>query len=416
MDDDDRIRELAREGIRPWIGADPQGPTWEQLTADSSSRRRPAWAAAALTAAIVLGGVALLPVLIGGTPGSESSTTEAPTPTTAASTTTSTATSTTGATTTTLPPSGLPLETPVPLQIASVGPEGHGLEVLDLQTGAITSLPLQTILNQVGGAIYNRQREVILWDSEAAFVFSQGLDDYDLELVPAQRSPTGVMWVLPTADGDNAWIVQQGLEGDPTLLEFRNIENGERLITAEADPGLTPVGATVDGLVFNTTDNQVVLFTNSGATLPLGPGRGIATTETAVVRLVCSGDEPADCEEIWVTRSDGTDDRQNVKPDEGMWIALENGSLPVISPDGTKLLIGFGLPSTTLHVVDLEDSGVQPIAELVAGDALATWSTDGAWIALINGGDIDLINAADPPQVVPLRGVIAEGFLPIAAG
>jgi hypothetical protein len=46
----------------------------------------------------------------------------------------------------------------------------------------------------------------------------------------------------------------------------------------------------------------------------------------------------------------------------------------------------------------------------------AAWSSDGNWIALINGTDIDLINAADPAQVVPLRGVIPEGFVPIAAG
>jgi hypothetical protein len=222
------------------------------------------------------------------------------------------------------------------------------------------------------------------------------------------------MWVVP-ADGDHAWIVQSGLEGDPTLLEYRSIEDGERLITAEADAGLTPVGATVDGLVFNTADNQVVLFTNSGATLPLGSGRAIATTETAVVRLVCIGDEPADCEELWVTRSDGTDDRQNVKPDEGIWVAFEVGSLPVISPDGTKLLIAFGQEPNTVHVVDLVDGGVQPIAPYVPG-MRATWSADGSWIALINGVDIDLISAADPGQVVALRGVIPDGFVPIAAG
>ncbi|HEU4750670.1 MAG TPA: hypothetical protein VFT54_06385, partial [Acidimicrobiia bacterium] len=271
-------------------------------------------------------------------------------------------------------------------------------------------------IDSVDGAVYNSQRELIVWNSEGAYVLSEGLADVEFELRPSQPSPNE-MWVVPAADGDNAWIVQSGLEGDPTLLEFRNIENGERLITAEADSGLTPVGATVDGLVFNTADNQVVLFTNSGATLPLGPGRGIATTETAVVRLVCSGDEPADCEELWVTRSDGTDDRQNVKPDPGTWIAFQNGSLPTISPDGTKLLIGFEMEAVTiLHVIDLEDGGVQPIAPVEGAAPLATWSADGNWISLINGVDIDLINAADPAQVVELRGVISEGFLPIAAG
>jgi hypothetical protein len=47
---------------------------------------------------------------------------------------------------------------------------------------------------------------------------------------------------------------------------------------------------------------------------------------------------------------------------------------------------------------------------------MATWSADGNWIGLINGVDIDLISAADPGQVVALRGVIPDGFVPIAAG
>jgi hypothetical protein len=310
----------------------------------------------------------------------------------------------------------LPLEAPVPLRVVSIAPGGESAALLDLQSGTSTVfVPGDFPLDSVDGAVYNSQRELIVWNSEGAYVLSEGLAEVEFELTPSQPSPNE-MWVVP-ADGDHAWIVQSGLEGDPTLLEYRSIEDGERLITAEADSGLTPVGATVDGLVFNTADNQVVLFTNSGATLPLGSGRAIATTETAVVRLVCIGDEPADCEELWVTRSDGTDDRQNVKPDPGTWIAFQNGSLPTISPDGTKLLIGFEMEAVTiLHVIDLEDGGVQPIAPVEGAAPMATWSADGNWIGLINGVDIDLINAADPGQVVPLRGVISEGFLPIAAG
>lgn len=414
MDDDDRIRELAREGMRPWIKEDPQGPTWEELTANSSSGRRPAWAAAALTAAIVLGGVGLLPVLIGGTPGTESSTTDGPTTTTAATTTTATATSTTAVSTTTLPPSGLPLETPVPLRVVSIAPGGESAALLDLQSGTSTVFaPGDFPIDSVDGAVYNSQRELTVWNSEGAYVLSEGLADVEFELRPSQPSPNE-MWVVPAADGDHAWIVQSGLEGDPTLLEFRNIENGERLITAEADSGLTPVGATVDGLVFNTADNQVVLFTNSGATLPLGNGRAITTNDTSVVALTCSGDLPADCEELWFGRTDETDIFYITKPDQGTWTPFET-TLPVISPDGTKLLIGFGLPTTTVHMVDLVDGGVQPIAPYVPGMHPA-WSTDGDWIALINGGDIDLISAADPAQVVELRGVIPDGFVPIAVG
>ncbi len=407
--DDDRIRELAREGMRPLLGETPKGPSWEELTTGPGSKRRPAWAAAALTAVIVLGGVALLPILMGGTTGVGTSTTSSAPSTTTASTTADTST-TTVASTTTVPPSGLPLETPVQLQVLSLHTR-FGLEVLDLQLGTRTGFEVPG----VAGAVYNSQRELIMWNNEAVQVFGPDFVEPENEFAPSQPPPTGSMWVVPATNGDTAWIVQPGTDNGPTFLELRNIETGERLIVAETEAGLTPVGTTDDGLVFNTTDNQVVLFTNSGATLPLGNGRGIATNSTSVVRLVC-GDEPADCEDLHLTRTDGTDDRALTKPDPGIWKPL-SGPLQSISPDGSQLLIYFEIsPLTTLHIVDLEDGRVQPIAQLPASDSVAAWSADGDWIALINGSDVDLINAADPTDVVPLRNVIPEGFVPIAAG
>jgi len=411
--DDDRIRQVAREGLRPMLGETPAGPSWEEL--DGRRPKRQAWLAGGVTALIVLTGVAALPLLIGQQPGA---TTTIPTqePASTAVPTTASTTSTSAITTSTVPGTGLPLETPVPLQVLSTSTSFDFLALVDLQLG--TTSTLEDLILDRDGAVYNSQRELMIWNDEAVFVF--GLDlvgmEAQMEFAPSQPPPTGSMWVVPATDGDNAWIVQPGVDNGPTFLELRNIENGERLIVAETDAGLTPVGTTDDGLVFNTADNQVVVFTYSGATLPLGSGRAIATNDTAAIRLACSGDEPADCEDLWVTRTDGSDDTQIVKPDAGMWVAFANGNLPMISPDGTKLLIGFGLPSTNVHVVDLVDGGVQPIAPVVGEAPMAAWSADGNWIALINRTDIDLINAADPAQVVPLRGVIPEGFTPIAAG
>ena len=407
--DDDRIRHVAREGLRPMLGETQVGPSWEEVS-DHRPKRGQAWLAGAVTAVVVLAGVAVLPLLVGG-PSSTITTVSVPDTSTAVPTTTATTTSTT-TTTTTLPATGLPLETPVPLRVLSVYANRATLALLDLQSGILSGNEVP----MVDGAVYNSQRELMIWDNAAVYVFGADLAAFENEFAPSQPPPTGSMWVVPATDGDTAWIVQPGLDNGPTYLELRNIENGERLIVAETDPGLTPVGATVDGLVFNTPDNQVVLFTYSGATLPIGSGRAIATNHTAAIRLACSGDLPADCEELWVTRTDGSDDTQVVKPDAGIWLDFQTTGVPAISPDGTKLLIGFGLPTTTVHVIDLEDGGVQPIGPLVGEGPMATWSADGNWIALINGSDIDLVNAADPAQVVPLRGVIPEGFVPIAAG
>jgi hypothetical protein len=405
--DDDRIRHVAREGLRPMLGETPAGPSWEEL--DGRHPKRQAWLAGGVTALIVLSGVAALPLLIGQQPGATTTIPAVDSTTTAPATTAATTTSAT--TTTTVPGTGLPLETPVPLRVVLLDTQS-GMELLDLQLGTRTGFEVPS----VAGAVYNSQRELIMWNSEAVQVFGPDIVEPENEFAPSQPPPTGSMWVVPATDGDNAWIVQPGADNGPTYLELRNIESGERLIVAETDAGLTPVGTTDDGLVFNTSDSQVVLFTYSGATLPLGSGRAIATNDTVAIRLACDGDLPADCEDLWVTRSDGSDDTQIVQPDPGTWVAFNNGNLPAISPDGTKLLIGFGLPSTTVHVVDLEDGGVQPIAPVVGEASMATWSSDGNWIALINGADIDLLNADDPAQVVPLRGVIPDGFVPIAAG
>lgn len=410
--DDDRIRHVAREGLRPMLGETPPGPSWEELNARRPKRTQ-AWLAGGVTALIVLTGVAALPLLLGQQSG-PTTTVSVPDATTAVPSTTAATTSTSANTTSTVPGTGLPLETPVPLRVLSANTDRDTLALLDLQLGTTTNH--DDLLPDVAGAVYNSQRELMIWNSEAVHVFGPDLVEAENEFAPSQPPPTGSMWVVPATDGDTAWVVQPGADNGPTYLELRNIENGERLIVAETDAGLTPVGTTDDGLVFNTGDNQVVLFTYSGATLPLGNGRAVATNDTAAIRLVCSGDLPADCEELWVTRTDGADDTQIVKPDSGIWIAFANGNLPVISPDGTKLLIGFGLPTATVHVIDLVDGGVQPIAPVEGEAPMATWSADGQWIALINGTDIDLINAADPTQVVPLRGVIPEGFVPIAAG
>jgi hypothetical protein len=409
--DDDRIRHVAREGLRPMLGETPAGPSWEEL--DGRRPKRQAWLAGGVTALIVLAGVAALPLLIGQQPGAtttapvQGSTTTEPA-TTAVPTTTST-TSTTGE-----PGTGLPLETPVPLQVLSTSTSFDALVLLDLQLGTMTSP--EGVLAVVAGAVYNGQRELILWSNEMVQVFGPGVVEAENEFAPSQPPPTSSMWVVPARDGDTAWIVQPGADNGPTFLELRNIESAERLIVAETDAGLTPVGTTDDGLVFNTSDGQVVLFTYSGATLLLGNGRAIATNDTAAIRLACNGDLPADCEDLWVTRTDRSDDTQIVKPDAGIWVAFANGNLPAVSPDGTKLLIGFGLPTTHVHVVDLVDGGVQPIAPVVGEAPMIAWSSDGNWIALIDGTDIDLINANDPAQVITLRGVIPESFRPIAAG
>jgi hypothetical protein len=405
--DDDRIRHLAREGLRPMLGETPAGPSWEEL--DRRRPRRQAWLAGGVTALIVLTGVAALPLLMGQQPGATTTNPGLDSTTTASATTAAPTTTATTATTAD-PGTGLPLETPVPLRLLSLHPQ-LGLELLDLQSGTRTGFEAPG----AAGAVYNSQRELILWNNAAVQVFGDDMVEPDNEFAPSQPPPTGTMWVVPATDGDTAWIVQPGANNGPTFLELRNIESGERLIVAETDAGLTPVGTTDDGLVFNTADSQVVLFTYSGATLPLGNGRAIATNDTAAIRLACDGDLPADCEELWVTKTDGSDDTLIVKPDAGEWLTFRNANLSLTSPDGNRLLIGFDLPTATVHVVDLVDGGVQPIATY-APDMHATWSADGNWIALINGTDIDLINTADAAQVVPLRGVIPDGYTPKAAG
>ncbi|HEX5671177.1 MAG TPA: hypothetical protein VFY46_00480, partial [Acidimicrobiia bacterium] len=200
--DDDRIRHVAREGLRPMLGETPAGPSWEEL--DGRRPKRQAWLAGGVTALLVLTGVAALPLLFGQQPGA-TTTIPGPDSTTTEPVTTAIPTTTAAPTTTGEPGTGLPLETPVPLRVLSLHPS-FGFELLDLQSGTRIGFEVPS----PSSAFYNSQRELIMWNAAAVSVFGSDIVEPENEFAPSQPPPTGVMWVVPATDGDTAWIVQPG--------------------------------------------------------------------------------------------------------------------------------------------------------------------------------------------------------------
>lgn len=73
-------------------------------------------------------------------------------------------------------------------------------------------------------------------------------------------------------------------------------------------------------------------------------------------------------------------------------------------------------PAWLIVAVDMATGASRTIAEGDGQIPLATWSADGAWIALITADTITVVDAADPGAVATLAGVIPAGHFPIAAG
>ena len=93
---------------------------------------------------------------------------------------------------------------------------------------------------------------------------------------------------------------------------------------------------------------------------------------------------------IWVMRADGTDARR-----------VTSGSFdvePVFSPDGTRIAFariveeGEGAPQVnSLHVVNVDGSGLREVVAPRAGLEHPDWSPDGKWLGFnINPGERDL--------------------------
>ena len=348
----------------------------------------------------------------------------------------------------------LSVDQSIPLRVLAVRPNNPSLAVIDLEEGTVTVYPpgVHALpLDATGGAVMTPRRQLIVWTSGVARLFSGSLDRVDEELGPnPPRSISGIapsLRVVPTPAGDKAWLVQPGIgygtETHPTLIELVEIPRGRRLLSIEADANAFPVAATGNGLVLNTerlTDTgdgwvtepgseHVLHLQEGGGMSGVGPGRAIATSSTVIVRLVCASDGSG-CE-LRLSNLDGSEKRIVPKPVDGEWggvggpgIPSEAMPLQTVSREGIEVLMAIGQDfdvngkpaQSALLAVRLEDGATRTLTEFEGPTPLATWSHDGAWVALLDRDDIELVDATDPERTISLRDVIPHDHFPLAAG
>jgi hypothetical protein len=353
------------------------------------------------------------------------------------------------------------LDEPVALKVLAVRPNNPSLAVIDLFERTTTVYPpgVHALpLDSTDGAVSTPDRNWIIWTNGVARLLTDSLDRVDVVLGPSPpREITGyapALRVIPTPDGDRAWLVQPGItsgtDNYPTLVDLVDVDDASILLSVEADRASFPVGATDTGLVlnvhewFDTGDGFVTEpgteFTfhllEDGTTIPIGEGVAIAASPTRVVRLACEPD-PTGCDpygranRLLISAPDGSGEIEVAKPFDGTWLNIGGPMIPsdampfqTTSPDGSEMLVSLGADLDPNHVpsqsalvaVNLADGSVRTIAEVEGRTPFATWSSDGEWIALLWRQDITLINSANPQLRVDLEGVVPEDHWPLAAG
>jgi hypothetical protein len=349
-------------------------------------------------------------------------------------------------------PTPLELEEPVPLTFLAIRPNDPSFAVIDLLAGTRTvyepgqhAMPLDA----VDGAIVTPAGHVVVWQDGTARVFLDRLDDLWREIRPhpLRRIPgvAPALRVVPTLDGGGIWLVQPGMgccgRSDPTLVELVDLEVDRMLLKVAVEPNSLPVGATGEGLVLNAESfvetpggwvtepgsEHILHVTSDGAIQQVARGRAIAAGPASVVRLVCASPDRA-CD---LHLTDIATGRERVvdPPADGEWLSVAGPGIPsdtqplqVVSPDGTRVLVGIGreidvngVPAEVdLAVVDLE-TGSASVLRTMDELPQATWSRDGRWIAAIERPNVLLLSIEDG-RSVPLADVIPKEHFVFAAG
>jgi hypothetical protein len=267
----------------------------------------------------------------------------------------------------------------------------------------------------------------------------------DLELGPeSPRDISGIapaLRVVPSPQGDVAWLVQPGIghlsTPYPTIVDLVELPSGRRLATFEIDANAFPIGATASGLVLNTEtlidtgdgwisepgSAQILHLMRDRTTVNLFQGRALAVSSSRIVFL--RG------ESLVIGSADGGGSHEVPRPDPGTWLDVGGPGLPsdamplqVMSPDGSRLLVAIGdaldvkgTPETsTLYSIDLDTNATTAIARFQGAPPLATWSRDGQWIILVDIRDLTVISRTDPSNTYSLPGIVPEGHWVLAAG
>ena len=341
------------------------------------------------------------------------------------------------------------LPTPIDLRVLSVRPNNPSLAVTDLATRSVEVYPPgSTSIGSggVSGAAITPAGDIAVW-GDAVYVFRNGeFKAAPIELRPSRTAVvSGVateLFVQPSADGEELWIVQPACCGVPsgsTIIDRVDIGTGQILTFLELAEQAFPVGEVDDGLILNVTgelfdtgdgfvpiltDATVALVTTGGEVSQLDKGQAVATWNSFVVLQRPNSNDLVirdlrDASEVLVPGSAGW----RWSSVGGPSIPSTAQPLPTVSING-QLLISLegpefglnGIPtSSSIYILDLQTGATSVLEHFDGGSPLATWSRDGEWVLTIQDGDFKLQNPTTD-QTIHVTDPIPEEHFVLGAG
>jgi Tol biopolymer transport system component len=238
------------------------------------------------------------------------------------------------------------LRTPTLLRVQDVGPDGHVLLLSDDTRATVAG----ELAGDTGERVYS------LWDNDEVGAISQD----------------GTIFA-----GDNASVVENG----EYAVFFRKGDAPPVQLGMGLAAGITPDGKFV--FTTNLTGNRSTLTIR-----PVGPGQP-KTIDLGDVTLDVSGNRKVSCSSdgrkvAFIGTKPGAGHAAYVMELAGgvpRKVSRESASLAIISPDGTKVLVGDSAHG--MYIVSAE--GSLPVHGVPRSDAPLAWSADGGSILSWDG-------------------------------
>lgn len=316
---------------------------------------------------------------------------------------------------------------PLGLELIAVNANERSVAVVDFVTGTVHRYlpgqyvaPADAIDGASGGGGF-----INLWSQGTIYSYWP-LDSEPLVYQPDPlREVSGIastLQVLPGPDGDQTWLVQPGIDDEPTLVELVNLVGLQlaRLMSTDIEGSWRPVGATIEGLIL-TGDDQ-------------GPRTRLVATDGTVAAELQGTALSVGWNGAAILRPDGslvvTDARLDNpvrvdKPGEGEWVSIGGPIVPATSPpartgtDQHLVMLAHEPDKGAIssgELVLVNPSGVAtPIHELSQGSHLASWSRGEDWVVVVEGSSVTLVPLGEGPNV-PLGDVVPESFWVLSAG
>lgn len=291
---------------------------------------------------------------------------------------------------------------PIGLELVAIG--GSNVVVADFVNGAVHRYgpgDYAALGNAIDGAS-GGGGFIHLWSSGVISSYPGRIDTEPLvyEPDPLRRIPgiASTVVVLPAPGGERTWLVQPGFQDEATLVELVDLVEVQvrRIGSHEITGAWNPAGATTAGLVMVTDvpESRTVLVGPGGDIVAEVAGRALSVGRRGAAVLRPDGS-------LFVTDADLANEISVDKPAGGGWVSVGGPAIPSDSPPlvtgASSFLLALAddpargpFSSGELVVVDANGAAAA-IYELSAGNHIASWSRDEAWVVVIEDSTVTIV-------------------------